>query len=367
VARASGLRPCIQQRVLARVGVARVWTRERPTALPLAVGRSQGGQPAGRQRRLAGGSRRGTAGRAMSSVSRCVPASGWQSTGGTAVRRVSGVGLTAGQIQWVAGGTYSAAAGRHMWLSVCRRRWELPNWWCVGSCFSVPVVCMVWPARWGFCGEECLWQRFCRDDSRHDREQRQEHFDDGVYSDSVGVGPAQLESPTALAAAQRHLLATLGEGSLKRPQQAPAPCPFQSHRRQHGTAEPSRPTSLAGTSTSLRSVLRPLPAHPPDFGSPERASSAGRAGAVAGDALLLLRSGLLAALRCRAFGIRHSVGRSGQGATAPADDWTARWGGHFHTAHLYTYFPRELKTKAPLRQLETTEKRLYSTRNKRYL
>ena len=60
---------------------------------------------------------------------------------------------------------------------------------------------------------------------------RQEHFDDGVYSDSVGVGPAQLESPTALAAAQRHLLAALGEGSLKRPQQAPAPFPFQAMHR----------------------------------------------------------------------------------------------------------------------------------------
>ena len=216
----------------------------------------------------------------------------------------------------MAGGTYSAAAVRQLRRCECRCRWELPNWWCVGSCFSVLFACMVWPSRRGFCGNEFLWQRFrrdnwirrgwdqwfYRDDSRHDREQRQEHFDDGGYSDSVGVGPAHhLESPTALAAAQRHLLAALGEGSLKRPEQAPAPCPFQSHRGPHSTAEPSRPTSLAGTRT-----VASLPVF--------RACGAAR------------RSGLSP--------IRHSVGRSGQGSTAPADDGAARWGGQFPRYNL---------------------------------
>ena len=102
------------------------------------------------------------------------------------------------------------------------------------------------------------------------------HFDSRVCDDGdgVGAGPANLESPTALAAAQRHLLATLGEGSLKRPRQAPAPCPFQSH---HSTA-PQNPRD-----------------RPP---SPER-----------GRSLRSLCSGLLASLRCRAF-THPALGRS---------------------------------------------------------
>ena len=123
------------------------------------------------------------------------------------------------EIPWETGGTRSAAAGRHSGRS-CSRESTL---------------------RGGLGTEDCIlhsgWtERNWRDDdwnSPHNRTDHRVHFDGGGYDDEVGIGSGHLESPTALAAAQRHLLAALGEGSLTRPQQAPAPCPFQSHHRPH--------------------------------------------------------------------------------------------------------------------------------------
>ena len=165
--------------------------------------------------------------------------------------------------------------------------------------------------------------------------------------DGVGFWQQHLESPTALAAAQRHLLATLGEGSLKRPQQAPAPCPFQSH---HHTAEPSRPTSLAGTRTLTASRRRRS------------------AFAVASDrvSLAVFRAARVAALPGFHPSGTRSAARDAR-STATADDWTARWGGHSHIEHLYNYYPCGLETKKLLRKPEDIVKRIYSTRNKRYL